>query len=143
MINTPPAPLRRLRDAVNGHDLDAVVGCFTTSYRNDTPAHPARSFTGTEQVRRNWERIFAGLPDITATIHAAVVDGDAIWSEWEMNGARLDGTVEALRGVIIFGLLGDRIDSARFYLEPVDTATDGHDAAVGRLIGEPHVGPPA
>lgn len=132
-----PTLLQQLCDAVNTHDLDAVVGCFSETYRNDTPAHPGRSFTGTAQVRRNWERIFAGLPDITADIRAAVVDGDAIWSEWEMTGTRPDGTPEALRGVIIFGVNAEQLDSARFYLEPVDAGTDGHDGAVGRLVGDP------
>lgn len=137
-----PAPLQRLCDAVNAHDLDAVVRCFTDTYRNETPAHPGRSFTGTPQVRRNWERIFAGLPDITARILAAVVDGDAIWSEWEMKGERPDGTPQALRGVIIFGTAGDRLGSARFYLEPVDSGVDGHDGAVGRLVAEHVAGSP-
>jgi len=138
-----PVPLQRLRDAVNAHDLHAVAACFTETYRNETPAHPGRSFTGTEQVRRNWERIFAGLPDITAHIRASLADGDTIWSEWEMSGSRPDGTTQALRGVIIFGAAGDRMDSARFYLEPVDAGADGHDGAVGRLVGDPVAGSPA
>ncbi len=131
-----PAPLQRLCDAVNTHDLDAVVACFTDTYRNETPAHPGRSFAGTAQVRRNWERIFAGLPDITAHVLAAVAHGDAIWSEWEMKGTRPDGTTGMLRGVIIFVVAGAQLASARFYLEPVDAGADGHDGAVGRLVGD-------
>ena len=37
----------RLRRATNDHDLEAVVACFTTDFRNETPAHPERGFTGT------------------------------------------------------------------------------------------------
>ena len=131
-----PAPLQRLCDAVNTHDIDAVVACFTDTYRNETPAHPGRSFAGTVQVRRNWDRIFAGLPDITAHLLTSVADGDAIWSEWEMKGTRPDGTAGILRGVIIFVAAGDQLASARFYLEPVDAGADGHDGAVGRLVGD-------
>jgi len=67
MIESPTV-LARLEGAANAHDLNALVACFAPDYRNDTPAHPERSFTGREQVRRNWEQIFAFIPDITATV---------------------------------------------------------------------------
>lgn len=43
----------RLLRATNEHDLDGVVACFAPDYSNETPVHPARSFQGREQVRRN------------------------------------------------------------------------------------------
>ncbi len=133
--------VERLCAAVNAYDLDTLADCFTANYRNETPAHPGRSFTGTAQVRRNWERIFVGLPDVSARIVDTVVAGDTVWSEWEMNGTRPDGTPEMMRGVIIFETCADRLDSARFYLEQVDAGTDGHDGAVGRLIDDHAEGP--
>jgi hypothetical protein len=36
-------------------------------------------------------------------------------------------------GVIIFGIRGDQIVSARFYLEPVESASGDVNAAVGLL----------
>jgi hypothetical protein len=36
------------------HDIDALTACFASSFANDWPAHPARSFTGADQVRRNY-----------------------------------------------------------------------------------------
>lgn len=128
--------VHRLCAAVNAHDLDKLVDCFTASYRNETPAHPGRSFTGTAQVRRNWERIFAGLPDIDARLVDTVEDGDTVWSEWEMSGTRPDGTREVLRGVIIFGTTAGRLSWARFYLEQVDASTGGPDGALSRLIND-------
>ena len=95
--HTPVASIERLRQAVNAHDVDAVVGCFTANYRNETPAHPGRGFTGTAQVRLNWSRIFAGIPDIEAEVVQTSVVGETIWSEWDMHGTRLDGTPEAMR----------------------------------------------
>jgi len=35
------AVLEQLAEAVNGHDLDALEGCFAADYRNQAPAHPA------------------------------------------------------------------------------------------------------
>jgi len=58
--------LARLERATNAHDVNEVVACFAADYRNETPAHPERGFTGREQVRGNWEQIFAAIPNITA-----------------------------------------------------------------------------
>src|SRR3954451_22293858 len=95
------AVIERLRSATNAHDLDALVECFSENYRNETPAHPARGFTGRAQVRANWQQIFAAVPDVTAEITATAVDGAEIWSEWSMHGRRRDGTPHLMRGVII------------------------------------------
>ena len=57
----------RLCAATNAHDLDGIVGCFAEDYRNETPVHPARGFVGREQVRRNWQQIFAFVPDVDGT----------------------------------------------------------------------------
>jgi len=126
--------VERLRRAVDDHDIDAVVGCFANGYRNETPAHPDRGFGGKEQVRTNWTRIFAGLPDVTAAVLRTAVDGEVVWSEWELAGHRPDGVVQVLRGVIIFGVSGDQLAWARFYLEPVDAGAGGVDGAVSRIV---------
>jgi ketosteroid isomerase-like protein len=129
------AVVERLRQATNAHDIDALVDCFADTYRNETPAHPDRGFVGRDQVRTNWERIFGGVPDIRAEVLGAVVDGDTVWSEWEMSGTRRDGQGHVMRGVIIFGVADERFSWARFYLEPVDSGDDVN-AAVGRMIAE-------
>ena len=127
--------LARLERATNAHDLNEVVGCFAPDYRNETPAHPERGFTGREQVRRNLEQIFAAIPDITATVLRSTVDGDEVWSEWEHRGTRRDGSAHLMRGVIIFGLGNELLTWARFYLEPVQGGGGNADAAVRRQVG--------
>lgn len=130
----PKALVERLRQSVNAHDLDTVVACFSDGYRNETPAHPGRGFEGREQVRTNWQRIFAGVPNIRARVLRTAVAGDIVWSEWEMGGTRPDGVPQLLRGVVIFGVAGSHLDWARFYLEPVDAGEGGVDAAVGKIL---------
>jgi ketosteroid isomerase-like protein len=56
----------RLVQAMNAHDLEAHVACFRDDYRSDQPAHPARTFTGREQVRQNWSKLFESIPDFRA-----------------------------------------------------------------------------
>lgn len=127
--------LATLRQAVDAHDVEAVVNCFAADYRNETPAHPERGFEGREQVRANWSRIFSGVPDIRARVLQSTVDADVVWSEWELGGHRPDGAPQLLRGVIIFGVTDGRFAWARFYLEPVDAGEGGIDAAVTRVVG--------
>jgi ketosteroid isomerase-like protein len=112
--------LHRLSAATTAHDLDALVDCFTEDYHSEAPTHPARSFTGAERVRANWRQIFEFVPDIRAKVTAWAADGTTVWSEWDMEGTRRDGTAHRARGVIVFGLSGPRASSARFYLELVD-----------------------
>ena len=135
--------LARLERATNAHDVDEVVACFAPDYRNATPAHPERGFTGREQVRRNWEQIFAAIPNITAKVLRSAVNGDEVWSEWEHRGTRPDGSAHLMRGVIIFGLGNELLTWARFYLEPVQEGGGNVDAAVRRQVGVPSPPPPA
>jgi len=123
------AMVERLCQATNDHNLEALTNCFALEYRNETPVHPARGFQGREQVRRNWEQIFAAVPDLAAEVQW-VVDGRSVWSEWEMRGTRRDGSPHLMRGVVIFGVEGGKAIWARFYLEPVQEGGPGIDEAV-------------
>ena len=133
-IDDAAGVLARLERAANAHDVNTLVACFALDYRNDTPAHPERSFTGREQVRRNWEQIFAAIPDITATVLRSAVNGDEAWSEWEHRGTRRDGSAHVMRGVVIFGVANGLLTWARFYLEPVQEGSENIDAAVRRQV---------
>jgi ketosteroid isomerase-like protein len=133
-MDSPQSLVDRLLRATNDHDIDALVACFAEDYENETPAHPARSFRGRDQVRRNWEQIFAFVPDIRAVVLRSLVDGEIAWTEWEMTGTRQDGTAHHMRGVILFGVRDDLASWARFYLEPVDPDADTVDDAVREQV---------
>ena len=130
----PGAMVSRLCEATNAHDLDALVDCFAEDYVNETPVHPSRGFEGRAQVRRNWEQIFAAVPDVEATVLRRSVDGDVVWSEWEMRGTRPDGSPHLMRGVILFGVAAGRAAWARFYLDPVEAGAGSVDDAVRAAV---------
>lgn len=130
----PLATIDELAHATNQHDLEGLVACFADDYQNETPAHPSRGFRGRAQVRRNWEQIFAFVPDIAAHVTRSAVDGDTVWTEWEMRGTRRDGTAHRLNGVIVFGVSDGAIRWARFYLEPVDEGDATADDAVREQV---------
>lgn len=134
-MNDRLAVVERLARSTNDHDLDALVSCFAPDYLNETPVHPERGFRGNDQVRQNWEGIFAFVPDVQATILRSAVNDDAVWTEWEMRGTRPDGTLHLMRGVIIFGVEADVIVWARFFLEPADEAGVGVNEFLRDQIG--------
>jgi ketosteroid isomerase-like protein len=131
----PAAVVARLVVAINAHDLEAMVACFADDYRNEWPAHPQRGFRGSQQVRRNWSQIFAGVPDLRARLPRMVVDGDTVWAEWDLSGTRRDGAAHLMRGVSIFGVAEGRLAWVRFYLEPVEETSGDVDTFTHQTVG--------
>ena len=80
------------------------------------------------------EQIFAFVPDIRVEVVRSAVDGDAVWTEWEMGGTRRDGKPHRMCGVIVFGVGEDTIRWARFYLEPVDESGATADDAIREQV---------
>lgn len=124
----------RIAAAINEHNLEALVACFDEDVESEQPAHPARSFMGRDQVRKNWEQIFRAVPDLRAELLREAADGDTAWAEWEWSGTRLDGTPHRLRGVTILGVRGDRAVLVRFYMEPVEQGGASIDRAVAESV---------
>jgi len=121
---------QRLDAALNAHDIEAFLDCFAEDYRSEQPAHPDRAFQGREQVRRNWSSIFEGVPDFRSTLLGSVVDGDVEWSEWHWRGTQGEGGTLEMAGTIVCGVRDGRMAWARLYMEPVEQAGAGIEAAV-------------
>jgi ketosteroid isomerase-like protein len=136
---TAPPVLHRLARAMNEHDLAGVVGCFAADYRNETPLHPRRGFTGREQVRSNWTQILASVPDLTAVLLRWSDGAPAtVWAEWDWSGTRGDGGPLHLAGVTVLGLDrpgADVVRWSRFYMEPVEEGGPAVEAAVRTTAG--------
>ncbi len=130
----PMAVVLRLRDATNEHDLDALVGCFADDYLSEIPLHPSRSFRGSQQVRRNWTQILAGVPDLRSELIRSATAEDEVWAEWEWSGTRRDGVPHLMRGTTILGVDGDTIAWARFYMEPVIDDGANVEASVRQTV---------
>lgn len=80
-IAGPHTVIERLVRAMNDRDIEAFVGCFDPGYRSDQPAHPARSFEGSEQVRKNWSALFESMPDFLAELLSFAEEGERAWAE--------------------------------------------------------------
>ena len=131
----PAVVVERLLAAINAHDLEAMVACFADDYVNEWPAHPQRGFQGRTQVRQNWSQIFAGVPNLQARLPRMAVDGDTVWTEWDISGTRNDGAAFLMRGVAIFGVAEGRLAWVRYYLEPVEEISGDVNTFSGRVAG--------
>ncbi len=127
------AVMTRLRDAMNSHDLDALLDCFDEDYKSEQPVHPGRGFGGRDQVRANWSTIFAAVGDFAAVLVTHCQDENREWSEWRWTGTRQDGSILDMAGVIIVGVRDGRIAWGRLYVEPVEAAEETIETAVQRM----------
>ncbi len=127
--------IESLVEKMNAHDLDAVVDLMHPDYHSEQPAHPAREFGSSAQVRSNWEAMFTGIPDFHAELIASVQDGSTCWTEWHWTGTQTSGEPFDMRGVTLFELRDDRIVAARLYMEPVGHNDGDIEQAVEELSG--------
>jgi ketosteroid isomerase-like protein len=132
-VEDPTRVLERQRDALNAHDVDALADCFHEDLHSEDFVHPAQTFTGRDQVRRNWGLMFANVPDLQAELRGTAVEGDTVWGEWRIFGTRRDGQMLDLRGVVISKVHDGRIVSSRRYLAPLDPGLETVDDYFRRL----------
>ena len=113
--------ITRLETAINSHSATNIAACFSAEYISENPHRPSNNFHGNTTVLRNWTAILARFPDLTARVLRFAINGDEVWSEWEMEGVAADGTTVGFVGPVIWGIdaLG-LVSWARFYLDPVD-----------------------
>lgn len=126
----------RLHQAMNDHDLEGFLACFAEDYDSVQPAHPDRAFRGREQVRANWSAVFRGVPDFEAELVRADAVGDAVWSEWRWRGTQTDGGRLDMAGVLLLGVRAGEVAWGRLYIEPVEQAGAGIEAAVHDMTAE-------
>jgi hypothetical protein len=117
-----PLLLERLVTALNEHDLESLIACFHLDYLSEQPAHPARSFTGRDNVARNWAWVFDQFEDFQANLLDVSVRDTTIWTEWQWWGTDQSGIRVEVRGVMIFEVENSVFRSGRLYLEPVSNA---------------------
>ncbi|MEO7235921.1 MAG: nuclear transport factor 2 family protein, partial [Lapillicoccus sp.] len=119
------------------HDLDRLVDCFSLDYVLSDPVHPARSFVGSAQVRKNWGTLFEAIPDLRLEVQQHTVTDTRIWLEAAQTGTRRDGLVMYGQMVFIAAVSAGRIASAHVYVAPVEPGGPGIDAVMAAMAGRP------
>lgn len=135
-IRSPIDVVRSLHRATRAHDLDGMVAHFASDYALEDPIRPDRSFSGADQVRRNWSQLLAAMPDLELEERRLVAEGPTVWVEIIVRGHRAEHAELVLRGVMIYLVSGDVIRSGTFYLAPVLHDGLDADAAVRSIASE-------
>ncbi len=118
--SSPKLVFERMIQALNRHDLDAMVAYFAPDYRSEQTLHPERNFVGQAGVHKNWSFFFNIVPDIQVDILSEVEERNTIWAELHYHGTQTDGKKFSIKGVTIQGIQADQICWARLYIEPVE-----------------------
>jgi hypothetical protein len=129
--------LERLRDAQNAHDAEKMAALFANNYASSQPLHGGRAFVGRAQVLKNWTAVFEGVPDFVSELVSYSIDGNTEWGELYWHGHHLDGSLFAVRGVVIMVVHDGLVAEGRLYMEPVDTSNQDIDAAVQEAYKPP------
>lgn len=132
---TPAQVLDRLVTSVNAHDIDGLVDCFAQDYSLTDPVHPARSFNGSLQVRKNWSTMFDALPDVRLDVQDHAVTDTGFWLEAAQTGTGRDGHRLEMRTVFIAAVADGQITSAHMYAAPVEHGGPGIDAVFAAMAG--------
>lgn len=95
------ATLKRVLDAFNRHDVDAIMEYFAEDATLDTPrgSDPRGSrHVGKAAVREGLAARFAGIPDVHYSEGRHWVSGELGVSEWLLTGTTAAGERIAVRG---------------------------------------------
>jgi ketosteroid isomerase-like protein len=106
------AGLKRLLEAFNAHDIDAVMSFFVDDCVLEMPRGPdawGRRLEGRDQVREGLASRFAGIPNVHYGEDRHWVAGDRGCSEWLLTGTTTEGERIAVRGCDLFEFRGDKI----------------------------------
>ena len=133
-MDDPREVLKRQESALNAHDVDALADCFHENLVSENFVHPSQTFTGRDQVKRNWAQMIADVPDLRAELLGTAADGETVWGEWRIYGTRRDGELLDLRGVVISKVEDGRVRSSRRYLAPLDPGLETVDDFFRRMV---------
>jgi len=93
--------LKRILEAFNRHDLDAIMEFFSDDCSFDSPRGPdpwGKRSIGKEQVREALAGRFKGIPDVHYGEDRHWVSGNMGVSEWTLTGTTTSGISLKVRG---------------------------------------------
>jgi ketosteroid isomerase-like protein len=117
------ATLKKILDAFNAHDLDAIMAFFSDECELLMPRGPepeGRRFTGKPAVREGLAGRFAGLPDVHYGDDRHWAAGDFGVSTWLLTGTAKTGEKLRVRGVDLLEFSDGRVTRKDSYWKIVE-----------------------
>ena len=117
--------MKRVLDAFNRHDLDAIMEFFSDDCSLDLPRGPepwGQRFTGKAQVREALAGRFKGIPDVHygEDRHWISADGSMGVSEWTLTGTTTSGVKLKVRGCDLWEFRNGKISRKNSYWKIVE-----------------------
>jgi len=110
--------VRRFNDAINRHDVDAVMDAMTEDclFENTNPPPDGRRYVGHAEVRAFWEQFFRGSPDAVFEAEETFACGDRCLVRWIYRKTR-DGKPWHLRGVDVLRVRDGKVAEKLAYVK--------------------------
>jgi ketosteroid isomerase-like protein len=115
--------LKKILEAFNKHDLDAIMEFFTDDCSFDFPRGPepwGQRFTGKAQVREAIAGRFKGMPDVHYDDEGHWVAGDKGVSNWMLTGTTTAGVNVKVRICVLWEFLSGKIARMDTYWKIVE-----------------------
>lgn len=97
--------LQSFADAFNAHDVEAIMSHMTEDCVFEASSGPdfdGEKFTGQEQVRKAFEKVFTTFPDAQWLNFKHFISGNRGFSEWFFTGTKSDGVKVEVTGCDLF-----------------------------------------
>lgn len=109
----------RLIDAVNRHDVDAIMHAMTADCVIEAaqPSPDGTRHAGQQAARRYWEAVFQRSPEISIEVEEIFAAGDSCAVRHRYRWVEEDGTAAHVRGAILFRVRSGRIAEMRAYVK--------------------------
>jgi steroid delta-isomerase-like uncharacterized protein len=82
------AVFNRMLDAMNRHDLEACVACYSADAELQDPRFPEPA-TGLDVVREGFRYWFDAFPDVFVTVSNLIVEDGQVAVEWTFDATHL------------------------------------------------------
>ena len=113
------AAIDRFNEALNRHDVDAVMAAMTDDciFENTWPPPDGERFEGQEAVRAFWENLLQNSPDAWFDAEEMIVAGDRCVVRWRYSYTGDDGQKHHLRGIDLFKVREGRVSEKLAYVK--------------------------
>jgi ketosteroid isomerase-like protein len=113
------AAVTALNDALNRHDVDAVMAALTDdcAFDNTYPAPDGTRYEGQAAVRAFWEEMLRASPDAHFTAEEAFAVGDRAAVRWVYSYTDEQGVAQHIRGADVLRVRDGKVAEKLAYVK--------------------------
>jgi len=111
--------IQRFNDAINQHDVDAVMAAMTADcvFENTYPPPDGERYEGHAAVRAFWDRFFSSSPHAVFEAEETFACGDRCVVRWLYRWVEPGSKAEHIRGVDVFRVRDGKVAEKFSYVK--------------------------